>query len=596
MTREKRGPTAMLRIVSIWLPQWPIERLARAADEGARPRARDDVPFALVDARDGTLVLSAANAAARGAGLHPGLALADARARCPTLASASADPQADARALVRLARWCGRYAPSFNTDGADGLWIDSAGAAHLLGGEAALLDDLARRLKGLGFTARLGLADTAGAAWALARFGADFAHGDSVRFAAGPPRGQPDRAARVRACLAPLGFEGLLSALRPLPVEGLRLEADAVTLLKRLGLKRIGQLEALPRVSLKRRFPSKETARAVLNRLDQALGRVPEPLTPLLPPPRHQARLAFPEPLISHEGVAAALERLVRDLCAQLARTLAGARGLALTIYRCDGACARVSTGFAAPCRTAPHMLRLLAEKAESLDAGPGIDAMTLAALTVEPLPARQTGFAGAARAEPLSRLIDRLSNRLTRARVVRAAPRDSHLPERAQAWRPAINFAHGSPPGPDAFSTAAVKPPRPALLLERPEPIAVLAEVPEGPPVHFTWRRATRRVVRAQGPERIASEWWREIDSAHGKTTSPLEGEVGDPGAGPGSPGGGWQKKSLAPDPCARTRDYYRIEDEAGARYWVFRAGLYDRAEGEEGEPPRWYLHGVLG
>jgi protein ImuB len=475
--------------------------------------------------------VTAANGPAREEGIWPGLGLADARARCPRLVSAPADPEEDARALLSLARWCVRYAPSFNVDGADGLWIDIAGAAHLFGGEAALLRDLENRLEGFGFTARIGLADTAGAAWALARFSASAP-------AIAPPGGQA-------------------GALAPLPVEGLRLDTDAVTLLKRLGLKRIGQLADIPRASLKRRFPSREIMEAVLTRLDQALWKTGEPARPLTPPPRYSARLIFAEPLISNDGFEAALESLARDLCAGLARALAGARTVGFTACRSDGSVAAFRTGFAAPCRQMDHMVRLLGEKAKGIDAGSGIDAMVLAAQRTEPLPAEQSTFATGDRAAPLAPLIDRLSGRLAPEHVCRAVPLESHIPERAQVWRPALYSADSEPP------PCPVNPLRPPLLLERPEPIEVLAEVPEGPPVRFTWRRARHRILRWQGPERIAPEWWRLIADTSGEA---LHG----------------------------TRDYYRIEDEDGRHYWVFRAGLYQRPEGYA--PPRWYLHGVLG
>ncbi len=515
----------MTRIVSIWLPHWPIERLHGAAARGGQSLPGDDAPFALADTTHRGLSVSAANRAARAEGIYPGLGLADARARCPHLLSAPADPEADARALTALARWCGRYAPAFNVDDADGLWIDIAGAAHLLGGEQALLDDLAYRLGGLGFTARLGLADTPGSAWALARYG--------------------------DAPLTIVPEEGQSQALAPLPVAGLRIEAGAITLLKRLGLTRIGQLCDLPRASLQRRFPSKESASAVLTRLDQALGLTGEPLKPLSALPCHGARLAFPEPLIAHEGFSGAVRRLAKQLCAGLAGTLTGARGLTLAAYRTNGTTARIRIGLAAPSRRADHMVRLLEDRLDEIDAGDGIDLMTLSAWAVERMPPEQASFAATDRATPVDHLIDRLSGRLTPARVFRTVPRQSHIPERAEAWQPAIHSTQ------DCSLHHALKPPRPPLLLEKPERIEVLAEVPEGPPLRFTWRRASRRIVRAEGPERIAPEWWHL--HMH-----------------------------------SRPRDYYRIEDETGSRYWVFRDGLYQRHE-QEGAPV-WYLHWIEG
>lgn len=519
----------MTRIVSIWLPHWPIERLKRAAKPGASSPIPDDRPFALAAMTERAMTITAVNAAARAESIAPGLGLADARARCPRLQSAPAEPERDAQALTRLARWCGRYSPSLNVEGADGLWLDVTGVAHLFGGEAGLLDDITVRLAGLGLTAHLGLADTRGCAWALARFG------DSPR------------------ATAPSGGAG--QALDPLPVEGLRLTPDTVTLLKRLGLRRIGQLAALPRASLKRRFAARAAAEAVLTRLDQALDPAAEPGAPLIPTPYYMARLPFPEPLISAEPFERALETLADDLCARLARDLQGARQVAFTAYRSDGTYAWMTVGLSTACRTPAHLVRLLKEKVLEIDAGFGIDLMTLAANAVERLAPEQTAFAEGHEAAPVAPLIDRLSNRLGPDRVTRASPRASHIPERAERYRPAMARPAPWPAEP------AHTPPRPPLLLERPEPIAVVAEVPEGPPALFTWRCVTRRIVRAQGPERIAPEWWREIARAR------------------------------AP---SRPRDYYRIEDDQGARYWVFRDGLY-QPHPEHG-PPDWYLHGLFG
>lgn len=475
------------------------------------------------------MTITAVNAAARAESIVPGLGLADARARCPRLRAAAAESERDARALTGLARWCGRYSPSLNVQGNDGLWLDVTGVAHLFGGEAGLLDDMAVRFAGLGLTARLGLADTLGCAWALARF-----------------------CGEQRATAAP-GGSG--QALATLPVEGLRLAPDTVTLLKRLGLRHIGQLTAPPRASLKRRFAAKQAAEAVLTRLDQALHPGAEPGAPLTPPPYYAARLPFPEPLISAEPFETALADLADDLCTRLARDLQGARQVTFTAYRSDGTCAWMKVGLSTACRTPAHLVRLLAEKVTGIDAGFGIDLMILAANAVERLAPEQIAFADRREPAPIGPLIDRLSNRLGPARVMRANPRESHIPERAERYLTAMDEPAPWPADP------AHKPPRPPFLLERPEPIAVVAEIPEGPPARFTWRGVTRRIVRAQGPERIAPEWWREI--------------------------------APAPTP-GRPRDYYRIEDDRGARYWVFREGLY-QAHAENG-PPDWYLHGLFG
>jgi protein ImuB len=514
----------MRRIVSVWLPLWPIDRLARAAPQ-AVPK---DACLALVETGSHGIRITAVTRRAAEEGVRIGQSLADARAALPALLSRPAEPHRDARALLKLARWCGRYGPNRNVEGADGLWVDITGVAHLYGGEACLLDDLLARLTRFGLTARAGLADTPGAAHALARYAASPA-------------------------VAPAGTTQ--KHIAPLPVEALRLSPDTVLLLKRLGLRRVGQLFSLPRSALQRRFRSAAAAEAVLRRLDQALGIAPEPSPPLLEPPVLFMQRAFPEPLISTAGLEAETGRLSDELCAVLAARNLGTRRIMLSLYRADGTVAEVRAGLSVASRTPKHLTALVCEKLQNIDAGFGVDALVLAALQVEERAPAQTALgAGVAGKAGPTELIDRLANRLGAARVTRIEPRASHVPERAEVRVSAL--ADSAPLAERRLPLRAL-PSRPQFLLAPPEPIGVIAEIPEGPPARFTWRRVERRIVRAQGPERIAPEWWREIGT----------------------------KKS-------RTRDYYRIEDEGGAAYWVFREGFYRGGE----ETPSWFMHGLFG
>ena len=550
-------------MVSVWLPHLQIERLKR--ERHGKPFPVDRL-FALVGSEDRGLVLTALNRAAGNAGLIPGMGLADARAISPQLATAPAAPDKDAAYLLALARWSGRYSPSLNVDGIDGLWLDVSGVPHLFGSSRTLLADMAMRFARLGFSARVALAETLGGAHALARFG----HPTPVMVPQGKIRG----------------------ALAPLPVEALRLDSDITRLLKRLGLKRIGQLYDLPRVSLERRFHSREAVETVLHRLDQALGRREEPRPPLLPAPDYAARLPFPEPLITHDCVVAGLDHLAEMLCEALALARRGARRLHLAIYRTDGTSAIIEAVLSAPSHEPSHLARLFEDRVESLDVGFGVDLMVLSALATEPLLPAQTAFAKSEGRERQEPLIDRLASRLSGGAVCRLVPYASHIPERAQNTLAALaGSAHW--PG-----QSATKPPRPCMLFAEPEPVVVLAEIPEGPPVRFTWRRVTRRVVKAEGPERIAPEWWLEL-----MTPSPGKGECGD-GQRP-APGRGHAASMIGPHPHpgpppsrgrdmrARPRDYYRIEDDDGRRYWVFRAGLYEYSGTDL---PAWFLDGVFG
>jgi protein ImuB len=522
-----------------------------------------DKPFALVVSGVHGLTISAVNALAASEGVVVGSALADARAALPGLLSKPAEPTADRRALLWLARWAGRYGPNRHRDGDDGLWIDVTGVAHLFGGEEAMLDDLIRRLSSFGITAIAGLADTLGAAHALARFGC-------------PPG--------AAWALAPTGETR--AALAPLPVEALGLDAPSVLLLKRLGLRHIGQLYDIPRDSLARRFRSKEVVGAVVTRLDQALGVVGDPRRPMSAPPVLTVFRAFADPLISSDG----LESEVAELCGQLSRALAeqafGAKAVRLSLYRADGTTAKIFAMMRAPVCDGPHMLLLLKEKLACIDAGLGVDLVRLDAVRVERLSVEQSGFASVCSspqydAQNLNGLIDRLANRLGAEAVTVIRPRATYIPERADVRVPALHAPRYEPPWPYGARQACRENQRaeiwrrggqrPAFLLSRPEPIDVLAEVPDGPPVRFTWRRVERRVARAEGPERIAPEWWRHLE------------------APPADPVDAVRTKRPRP------RDYYRIEDQVGAAYWVFRHGLYAAQGDDSDDPPRWFLHGVF-
>jgi protein ImuB len=544
----------MSRIVSVWLPAWSIERMRRGTP-GSVPEAE---PFALVDRNRNGLRIAAANGKALSAGVALGTPLPDARAAMPALAVRASEPERDGTALQKLALWLGRYGPSTNIDATDGAWVDVTGVAHLFGGEAGLCRDLTERLGRAGITARIGLAGTFGTAHALARF-------------AGSPSGSG-------WTIAPPSTER--EALAGLPVAALRLDREAVQLLVRLGLKRCGQLYGLPRSALAARF--REATRAadrkaaeiraatLLLRLDQALGTVAEPRRPLRAPPEASARLAFPDPLLTAEGVTAALERLVALLAAQLSDMSLGARSFRLALYRVDGTVAGTSVGTSTACRDPAHVLRLMRERLAGLDAGFGIDVATLEAERLERLEACQSSLSTGTNDASIAigTLVDRLVGRLGRGQVAVCEPAESHIPERSEVWRLAMEAPL---PGVSARVPPPTHPPRPPLLLVPPEPITVIAEVPEGAPQHVVWRRVARRIVRMEGPERIAPEWWRH---------------VGASGMQPG------------------TRDYYRLEDTTGARYWVFREGLYedrpdDQPEEDDGggddTPPRWFMHGLF-
>jgi protein ImuB len=425
----------MSRIVSVWLPDWPvvwpIARLLRtqacsAPADALDPRLDPGRPLVLVAPGKGGPRLVALNRAARQSGLAADDLLSNARSKVLDLQVHAADPAADAAALDRLALWAMRYAPLAapcdEASGADGLFIDITGAAHLLGGEARLLADLERRLRTFGLAPRLAIAGTPGAAWALARFGNAQSH----------KQGHKQR--QAPGLILASGAEA--EALRPLPLAALRLPDATLSLLRRLGLRRIGEVMGEPRAPLAARFE------ALLLRLDQALGRVSEPLVPAVPPPLYRAQAAFVEPIVSHEHVLEAATRLLEPLVDDLARDAVGARVLRLMLFQVDGRVQSVELGLAAPSRNAAHIARLVALRLGrvALEADFGYEAAALHVLVAEPLADRQVRLTMDETAPPpeaLPQLIDRLQQRLGPAAVRRLQPHQSHIPERAQSPSP---------------------------------------------------------------------------------------------------------------------------------------------------------------
>jgi protein ImuB len=564
----------MSRIVSVWLKAWPIARLLNVQASSASAEATLDPrrPLVLVaPAKGGTRIVSL-NRAAQRAGLTKDGLLSNARSKVPNLQVRDADPVADSDALRRLALWCLRYTPKVapwdEASGADGLFLDIEGCAHLFGGEERLLADLAARLKAFRLVARMAIADTAGTAWAVAR------HSEQ------------------NGTIVASGEE--MHTLHTLPLAALRLGEDSQRLMHRLGLRRIGEILHQPRAPFAARFQAE-----LLRRLDQALGHAPEPLMPVVEPPIYRAQACFTEPIMTQEHVLQAATHLLGVLGRDLERDAVGIRLLRLLLFRVDGEVQSIELGLAAPSRDARHIAQLidlrLYRLGNELEADFGFEAAAVHVRNAESLAERQASLGlheDGASPEELARLIDRLQQRLGRHAVRQLHPHQSHTPERAVRVRPAspsarllsgpsshkttksiqaeskhrtgrgkgkrqiLAPAHGTAPHPglrpEEAWTETIAAPRPLLLLERPEPADVLAVVPDGPPRHFRWRGVLHQIAQAQGPERIAPEWWRHT----------AEG----------------------------TRDYYLVEDAQGRRFWLYREGLYG-----QGATPQWFVHGMF-
>jgi len=481
---------AQRRIIVIWLP--------RLQSDLALRRLGLDAPFAVVDRQRGAERLVCLNARAEGLGLARGMGLADARALCPDLLTRPADPYRSAQALESLRRWALRYCPWAACDGTDGLALDITGAAHLMGGEDALMDDLLARLARMGFSTCAGLADTRGAAWAVAHVGP----GGII-----PPGGTP-------------------TALGRLPLAALRLDAKTLTALERLGLRHVRDLAQMPRAPLARRFGA-----GLLQRLDQAMGDLPEPIAPPPAPPVMAVRLSLPEPVGLLGDLQAGLARLLERLCQHLHRSELGARRLVLDLSRVDGHAVRLEIRLARAMRDAGTIAPLFDRALDGVDAGFGIDGMRLSAPDTDPMPLQQVTTGGAQAQDDLADLLSRLGNRLGFEHVQRLLPADSHIPEKAftvaaAAYSdPAQDWPRGLPPRP--------------LVLFAPEPIVGHGRTV---PRRFKWRGQWWQVMAASGPERITPEWWLD-----------------DPN---------WR---------SGMRDYWRVQTDRGARLWLFHTPQRD-------------------
>lgn len=513
------------RFAALWLPWLSAERLYR------RESDLKNSLLVLIEELRGRLILSAISPKAARAGLHPGMVLADARAAVPQLETRFMNAGADAALLADLAGWCTRYTPWAAPAEGNSVFLDISGCAHLFGGEEALAGRILAGLEAIDLTGKIAIAGTPGAAWAAAHYGGE-----------------------ARVILPSFkSFEDAMASLEALPVAALRIDGAMQEALTSFGLRGIGSLFPLSRKSLGERF-----GEALTTRLDQAVGRVDEPISPRQPVPPHEVRRGFFEPIAKLEDIAGATVELLDGLCDALTKAGVGARQLRLACHRVDGTVETVGIGTSRPSRWPQPLYRLFSERFDRIDPGFGIEVIVLSAIRVEPLIPYQSSWQGSSsdHQESLAGLIDRLGNRVGFSRIARPVPRQSWLPERC---------VHFSPPF-DAGLEATLETPRwqpgrerPLRLLSHPEPLEVVAPVPDDPPLMFRWKRAAHRVRRADGPERLCGEWWLEA----GLDGDPAEDTV---------------------------RDYYQVEDTDGRRFWLYREGLY-----EPDRPAKWFLHGVF-
>src|SRR6266446_2439786 len=518
------------RILSLWLPRLPIDRIKRQLWCGNAAPAN---PSIVVAKQNNALQIFALDDAAAHLGLDVGLPLANARAICPQLQVFDADEAADARALNAIAAWCDRFTPLVALDSPHGLLLDITGCVHLFGGEAAMMRLMCDVLTAQGFAVSAAIAGTAVCARTLTRH----VHGRIVRE----------------------GEEA--DAVKSLPVSALGADAAIITGLRRAGLKTIGDVASRARHEITARFGAGFTTL-----LEHALGQGDAPISPCKPLPDYIVEKRFADPVATDDVISATLSRLAGMLVLAMAQQGKGARRLEARFFRTDGAVRTIIVDTGQPATRAEVIDRLFRERlddlSDQLDPGFGFDLIRLSASRTEIVVQQQRDLdANVHDNDELAALIDRIAARIGGRRVIVHLPQDTHIPERAALAAPAQHHRTAATHAVWPARVEGEPPLRPLRLFERPEQIKVIAQVPDGPPARFVWRRATHAVVRAEGPERVAMEWWRP------------EGEM-------------------------LTRDYFRVEDEAGLRFWLYRDGLYDREiEQQENKTvqPNWFMHGVL-
>jgi protein ImuB len=494
------------RYMAIWFRHLLTDGVAR------RRADLKEVPFVLVMPVKNRVVITASSPLAEQQGAFTGMAAADARAAVPGLVSIDDTPGKAAKLLRLLGLWCIRYTPIVAVDLPDGLILDISGCAHLWGGERGYLKEIVLKLRNTGFDARAAIADTPGAAWAVARFG-------------------------VVSPIVPPGKQS--PAIAGLPPAALRLETAILERLQKLGFRAIGPMLSMTAPSLRRRF-----GKELLLRIGQALGSVDEPLLPLVPPVPYVERLPCLEPIRTVKGIEIAIETLLTALCLRLQAEGKGLRKSILKCHRIDGRKVQAAVTTARGSHSVSHLMRLYRLQISKIEPALGIELFVLEAPVTEDMEMVQeqiwavdNGLADTALAE----LLDRVAGKVGPDTIRRYLPAEHYWPERSVKVAASLT---------EEPLTAWPEQMRPIRLLAIPDPIDVMALVPDNPPKTFTYKNKRHNIIKADGPERIGREWWRD---------------------------------------SGEHRDYYIVEDSDGQRYWLFRSGHYD------GGDARWYLHGYF-
>lgn len=495
------------RFVSIWFRHLTTDWFT------LRQPHLKELAFVLRGSSHGRMIVNAANAKAEIMGVNNGMALADARAILPNLEVLDDKPNLASKLLKHIAEWSIRFTPIVAIDPPDGLLFDATGCSHLWGGDSFYVADITKKLKARGYDVRVAMADTIGVAWAVARFGQE-----------------PLVVANAQH----------IEALMPLPPEALRLEAEIVERLHKLGLHHIHQFIKMPRPSLRRRL-----GQHFLMQLDKALGQEMEMIKPIQPAEPYQERLPCLEPIITATGIEIALSELLKKLCFRLQQEQKGLRSAVFKGYRVDGKIEQIDIGTNRPSHNVSHLFKLFEIKLPTIEPALGIELFILEAPKVEDhYPQQGKMWEGSIGLEDVrvAELIDRLASRIGMQSIHRFVPDEHYWPERS--------FRRASSLHENLLTSWRIDKPRPLQLLHEPEQIEVTAPIPDYPPMLFRRKGKLHKIVKADGPERIEQEWWIQQ---------------------------------------GQHRDYYRVEDEEGHRYWIFRLGHYDD------KVFKWFLHGYF-
>lgn len=456
----------MPRILSIWLPRLPLDRVIRQCD----PRLSG--PFAITTEERNAWRIAHTNAKALQTGVSVGQALADARAICPDLLTEPSDPTREALLLRALWRWADCLSPRVTPDPPDGLLLDISGCAHLFGGEQAMGEHTRTSLGDLTICSRVGIADTKGAARALARFGA------------------------TDVSIATSGDTA--AALAGLPVAALGLSHKMTSELSRAGLTTIAHLQEQKSSGLARRYGLELT-----QALGTATGFTPDPVTPKSADPVYAARMTLPEPIGFLNDLENVLERLSAQVCRRLEADQRGARQFHLTVRCVDTGDHHRTIGFARPCSEPSAIQRQFAHPLSKLEIAYGADWFRLSASGIEPVRFKQLAI-GEESQQAANRmlLIETLGNRIGFDHVRIFEPANAHVPEHEFAQVEAV----GADP-----SWAKAPRIRPIRLFKPPEFAQV--ETAGRPPKAFKWRRMRFQTHLAEGPERITPRWYCDED-----------------------------------------------------------------------------------